>query len=332
MTRRALSCVTALAIVVVALAWCGLSRAEGEARLVIDNPVHDFGDVNQGVFVRHVFPFRNAGEGDVRIGGVRAPCGCTAAVASGAIAVSFDTARFQGQKTKTVFVSTTDPMHPVWELTLTGHVMPRVAADPPVLYLGRIRPGAGATGEIHVLSTSGESIEVADAAVENPVLDVAVVQFSNGDKAARRVLVRVPPGMLSGRFNDRLRITMTSPEPLQLDVPIFGNVEGDLLVEPPQVMFGSAVGGPEGTRELRVHNSGLEPISISQVRVPDFPLDYSVSTIHVGYEYRVVLRLTHPTAGLKQRGDLHIYTTHPEEPELIVPLYAMMQRRGDAQP
>ena len=319
-------------MVVVALAWCGLSRAEGEARLFIDNPVHDFGDVNQGVFVRHIFPFRNAEGGGVRIGGVRAPCGCTAAVASGEISVSFDTARFQGQKTKTVFISTNDPAHPVWELTLTGHVTPKVAADPPVLYLGRIRPGAGAGGEIQVLSTSGESIEVANAAVENPVLDVAVVQPSNGDKAARRVLVRVPPGMPFGRFNDRLRITMTSPGPLELDVPIFGNVEGDLLVEPPQVMFGSRVGGPGGTRELRVHNSGLEPISISEVRVPDFPLDYSVSTIHVGYEYRVVLRLTHPTAGLKQRGDLHIYTTHPEEQELIVPLYAMMQRSGNAQP
>jgi hypothetical protein len=325
--------VTALAIVVVALAWCGISRGEeGEARLVIESPVHDFGDVNQGVFVRHVFPFRNAGGGDVRIGSVRAPCGCTAAVTSGAIAVSLDTGRFQGQKTKTVFVSTSDETHPVWDLTLTGYVTPKVAADPPVIYLGRIRPGAGATGEVHVLSTSGGSIEVADAAVENPLLDVSVEQLSDGDKAARRVLVRVPPGMPSGRFNDRLRITITSPEPLKLDVPIFGNVEGDLLVEPHQVMFGSRVGGPKSTRELRVHNSGLEPISISEVRVPDFPLDYSVSAIHVGYEYRVVLRLIHPTAGFKQHGDLHIYTTHPEEPELIVPLYAMMQRRGHARP
>jgi hypothetical protein len=172
----------------------------------------------------------------------------------GAIEVSLDTASFQGRKTKTVLVSTNDEEHPVGEFTLTGHVTPRVVADPPVLYLGRIRPGAGATGEIRILSMSGEPIEVASAAAENLALEVAVEGPSSAGNREHRVIVRVPPETLSGRFSGTLRIKTTKPEPLELDVPVLGSVEGDRLVQPSQVMFGSKMSGRSGGRALHVRN------------------------------------------------------------------------------
>jgi hypothetical protein len=321
------------------LAWCGVGRAGGEADLVLDSAIHDFGPVEQGVFVRHVFRFRNAGDGDLKIEDIRTPCGCTAALSSektvvpgaeGAIGVSLDTAPFTGQKTKTVAVSTNDPARPVSELTVRVNVIPKLIADPPVLYFGKIRPGAGASARVRILSTSGEAIKINHAATVNPALEVSAEPPSGRGEAGRVLVVRVPPEMLCGRFNDTLRITTAGPESTELDVPVFGSVEGDLLVWPNQVMFGSAVGGRSGTRELRVSNSGPRPISISGLRVPDFPLDYAVSTVDAGYEYRIVLRLKHPGFGLRWQNAVHIYTTHPEEPELIVPLYAMMDRRGEA--
>jgi len=333
--------VAALGIVALAIAWCGMAGAGGDARLVIEGAVHDFGVVRQGAFVHHDFWFRNAGEGDLRLGGVRAPCGCIVTAGAGAVVppggegaveVSFDTARFQGRKAKTVLVSTNDPAHPVRELTLTGNVVPEVIVDPPLLYVGRIRPGAGATGEIRILSATGGSLEVVDAATDNPAFEAAVEPPADGGGGGSRVVIRVPPEMPYGRFSDTVRITARSPNSQQLEVPIFGSVEGDLLVEPPQVNFGSPARGRPVARELRVLNSGSGPISISGVRMADLPLDYTVNTVRAGYEYRIVLRLKRPASGFGRHGGLHIYTTHPEEQDLVVPLYATLNRRAYARP
>ena len=66
--------------------------------------------------------------------------------------------------------------------------------------------------------------------------------------------------------------------------------------------------------------------------MPDFPPHCAVRTVQAGYEYRIVLRPMHAKAGLKRSGALLVYATHDKEPELVVPLYAMKQRRGNPRP
>jgi hypothetical protein len=46
------------------------------------NKVHEFGDVNEGAPVTHLYRFRNTGKGVLKISDVHASCGCTAAVAT----------------------------------------------------------------------------------------------------------------------------------------------------------------------------------------------------------------------------------------------------------
>ncbi len=118
-------------------------------------------------------------------------------------------------------------------------------------------------------------------------------------------------------------------------VPLLGTVEGDLVVLPSQVTLQRAAPRPRrATRggkdtELLVRNLGVVPVAISGVRVPDFPLDYAVRTIRAGFEYRITLRL--PSAGPldnERHGLLRIYTTHPEESELVVPVYTIGPSSG----
>jgi hypothetical protein len=307
--------------------------ADGAGRLVIDNPTHDFGAVEQGALVRHVFRFRNAGTEALRAGGVDTPCGCTAAVISdgvvppggeGTVEVLFDTGGFRGRKTKTVSFSTNDPTQPAAALTLTGEVTAEVVVDPPMLYLGRLHPAQDTTGEIRILSTTGRSIDVASAVADNPAFDLAAEPFSEAGSAGWRVVVRVGPGMPRGTFSERVRITTTNPRYADLSVPVFGSVEGDLLVLPPRITFGPVAQGGRSTRALSIRNLGVEPFAISGVRAPDFSLDsYTVHTVIAGYEYRIILRLKEGVPARHGPGALYIYTTHPEESEVVVPLYAL---------
>ena len=131
MTRRDAALCGAFLAIALLLAAAPRAVASPGARLVVAEPVHEFGAVVQGTLVQHSFALQNQGAGDLHIDGVVAPCGCTVAVLSdhtvppgGAaeLHVTFDTARFGGRKTKKVSVSTDDPDQPVVELTLTGEV------------------------------------------------------------------------------------------------------------------------------------------------------------------------------------------------------------------
>lgn len=322
-------------VLVALLVWVAMpiGVATVAARLVVDTPTYDFGTVEQGELVQHRFVLANDGGEDLHIKAINAPCGCTAAVAStltlppGGTAdlnVTFDTTRFVGRKTKTVSVDTVDADGPAVELTLSGKVRPQVVVDPPVLYLGRIRPGTEAIGGVRILSTSGTPVRVLDAQADNPVLHVAVESLSSAGPAGQQVVVRLAPEARRGRFSDTLRVSTSHPGASRLEVPIFGSVEGDLMVSPPHVTFKAPPVGRLATRDLHIENTGSRPIWISGVRVAELAMDYAVRTVRAGYEYQIQLRLRHVPVSSSAHGSLVIYTTHPEEPELVVPLYAMV--------
>ncbi|MFQ5647126.1 MAG: DUF1573 domain-containing protein [bacterium] len=90
---------------------------------------YDFGKIDQGKIVTHVFKFQNKGKGTLVIDKVKTSCGCTAALLSaktlkpgenGEIKATFNSGRFRGAIKKTVYVHSNDPREPVVQLRLSG--------------------------------------------------------------------------------------------------------------------------------------------------------------------------------------------------------------------
>jgi len=294
--------------------------------------VHEFGSVDQGTIVRHTFQFLNAGGDPLEIGRVVTPCGCTAAVVpqaiippgeEGSVEVTFDTTGFRGRKAKSVLLPTNDPLQSMYPFVLAGDVVARVVVDPPVLYLGRIHPATGATGEVRVISTTGDALRLAELVVDNSVIRATVEPLPEVGQAGRRIVVGINGELPRGRFNGVLRIPVEAPQHVSIEVPVVGNVEGDLLVQPSYVTIGTKRAGLRDRQRLRIRNLGTEPVEISGVSARDLPLEYAVRIVRPGFEYQITFRLTDGGAPIEQsQGAVHIYTTHPEEPEVVVPVYA----------
>ncbi len=79
---------------------------------------HDFGTINQGEKVSHVFKFTNTGKSDLIISEAKGTCGCTVPDypktpvkpgASGEIKVSFDSAGKSGMQQKSVNITANTP-------------------------------------------------------------------------------------------------------------------------------------------------------------------------------------------------------------------------------
>src|SRR5208282_2260364 len=142
------------------------------------DPVYDFGSVTNGVPVVHTFKIRNAGTGNLIIGGVNTSCGCTAAkptkstLAPGEeteIKVTFDTRFDKGPATRTITVLNNDPKDPQAELTMKGDVKVQVAATPSEVAFGNIKHGTETTRQVLITDlVDGKPLKISKVSKTNP--------------------------------------------------------------------------------------------------------------------------------------------------------------------
>ena len=322
-----------LALVVAA----GLGAAEeGRPRIALDEPVFDFGTVDRGARVDHTFRVPNRGGATLRIDHVKSSCGCTVAVLSerevppggeARVAVSLDTARLAGRTTKTVNVYTNDPEAPVVGLSLAGQVVADLVLAPQPLYLGHIRRGEATRREVIVTpGRPGERYAVERVEPTSPHVHARLEPRPDGP--GQRLLVEIDRDMALGHFNEQLTLHTTSPREPVLTLPVFGSVEGDVVVLPPQVTFGVLRGGAAPERDLYIRNRGARPLTVTSVTVPDDVVTYTLAAVQEGQEYRLTLRLRDGLKPGKVESRVEIFTDHPDEKRLVIPLYAIVRAGG----
>lgn len=99
-------------------------------KLVIESLEHSFGKIAPGTPLTYTFKVRNEGDAELEIKNVSPSCGCTAAnfdklVAmgkEGGITLKIEnTAGYQGEIVKTATVTTNDPAHQAFTLTLRAN-------------------------------------------------------------------------------------------------------------------------------------------------------------------------------------------------------------------
>lgn len=110
----------------------GASLRRSPPALTLSETVHDFGEIERGTIVEHIFVIRNSGGDTLKISSTRASCGCTAAVVDeksippggeSRLKVTFNSNnKGAGHITKTVTItSNTDP--PTTVVTIEGTIV-----------------------------------------------------------------------------------------------------------------------------------------------------------------------------------------------------------------
>ena len=103
----------------------------GEPKIKFDTLEHQFGTIQQGSQVRHVFKFVNNGSAPLVISNVKTPCSCTAPSfskepvqpgESGEVVLQFNSTGKSGQFVKTVTVHYNSDQSPEY-ITIKGNVV-----------------------------------------------------------------------------------------------------------------------------------------------------------------------------------------------------------------
>ena len=125
-------------VFVVALTLIVASAAMAEGKIMVPDPIKDFGTVAKGETLEWNFSVKNTGSDDLEILKVQPACGCTVADfdsvirpgATGNVKAVVNTEAFNGPISKTVTITTTDPTTPTTMVTIKAVVQPFVEAWP----------------------------------------------------------------------------------------------------------------------------------------------------------------------------------------------------------
>jgi len=230
--QRTVSTALSLALLLIFLSLPGIARGAGP-KLTIDRHDFDFGQVYQGEKVSHTFRFSNLGDEPLHIEKVRTSCGCTAALLSemeippgegGEIETTFDSGRFRGPVTKTVYLYSSDPVQPVAQFHLRGTVQPEIEQSPERIDLGVMTPEVEKVARVELINRGHEEITLSSLEVTAEELraELAETVLAPGQKG--QIVVRVQPRAGTSRLNGYVIVQTSSTVTPQLRIPVHGTV------------------------------------------------------------------------------------------------------------
>ena len=220
-----------LAAVLLVLVTALVASAAPDMKLT--NTQFDFGEVYQGEKVLHAFEFVNAGQDPLVIDRVRSSCGCTAVLLSdqdlapgetGQIQATFDSTRFRGAVSKTIYLYSNDPAQPVRQLKIKGRVLEIVDIEPAQVNFGTV-PGDQTLVSQVVLRNQGEkpltfgqpSTTAAELQAEMPQTILA-----RGEEVTLKLMLSPKPGTI--RFSGYILVPVDGVPKDQLRIPVYASL------------------------------------------------------------------------------------------------------------
>lgn len=208
------------------------AAAAGEGpRIRFAQELFDFGTVEQGQKVVHVFEFTNAGNVPLEISDVTTSCGCTATMLSsrrlapgekGQVRAEFDSEKYRDKVQIWLHLFTNDPRRRQATILLQGNVAQFLRVDPQELDLGVVGEGQQVRGSIRVeAARPGEAFRILGIESSSDAVALGPVQEDFAHPGAAYTIPvslrgRPPYGMLW----DSVRLRTDHPERPTLEVKV----------------------------------------------------------------------------------------------------------------
>ena len=235
------------------------------SRLVIDEPMYDFGQVDAGKapHLRHEFHLKNPTNIPIRIVNQFATCGCTSVhlerttVGPGdsvSVPVSVDWAGRNGGQAAQVTLTTDEVPAAAVAIRLTGRVENPVAVWPMELAFGAVDPGLTEPQFFNVsFSSPGKAIRILDIHATAPSVEVSRVTPIGGalDGSSGQFAVRVRVPRAAGTHRDAVSI-LTTHAATPIFVIISSRSMGAISAIPPSIVLDMRHGGDNAAATVRV--------------------------------------------------------------------------------
>jgi hypothetical protein len=201
--------------------------------LQVTTPTFDFGEIYQGDKAPHVFEFTNQGEDPLVIDRVRSSCGCTAVLVSeknippggkGELRANFDSARFRGAISKTIYLYSNDPVRPTMQFHIKGNVVEIVTVEPKQINFGRVDAEKPITTKVVLRNQGKDTLTLGKphATAVELVAKMPEGDFASGDEVTIELKLTPKPGQQ--RFSGYVLVPVEGVPKNELRIPVYAMI------------------------------------------------------------------------------------------------------------
>jgi len=212
---------------------------------------YDFDTMERGARAEHVFVFKNAGEGTLRLAKGESTCTCTVGELDKKLVPPGESTEVKlewiasGESRhfrQTVTILTNDPLRPRINLSVHGAVTQKIRLDPKILVFTGVSAGETQTDHVDVFNYKEANFKI----VEEPKLvnqdtanhfDVQIGPIPPREleqepyvKSGVRVSVTIQGGLPIGPIHQTIRMRTNAPEAPILDIHVGGKIGSDVSI------------------------------------------------------------------------------------------------------
>ncbi len=298
-------------------------------RLYAPVVVHDFGTVRQGEVARYDFKIVNNGDAVLEIKDVKPSCGCTTAAEwtrqikageSGLIPIKVETAQFSGNVTKTITVTSNDPVQPQAVLEIKAAIWtPVQISNPVIIFPALTDPAQVLTRSVTISNQVDGQLQISDLHSDKPDFKPELKEVVPGREFELSVTT-VPP-LADGTHTARISMKSSNPKMPDLSVQAVATVLPPVQVAPTEIILPSAkLASPEKRYVVVLNHRGAD-LQVSEVKINVEGVE--LSTIATPDKKQITITLTFPV-GFQPEGSVRRFvsgkTNHPGLPTFEVPI------------
>lgn len=277
--KRLICCLMACAISAVSLAE---EAPVSGPRISCDEPVFDFGTVDNRTTVEHTFILKNTGDTTLEIQNVRAACGCTVADINPKEVLpggeSRLTARLNlqgrsGPQSKSITITSNDPQNNQYVVTMNGTASQSLQMSTDRVMFGELRPGQEATQDIDIQTLAGTTMNIQGIETDNEHVSVEQEKLESGQT---RLKVKMRGPLQPGNHNSMVRVKTDLAERPLIEIPVFASVIGEIIHAPQEIVLPADTAGTPLTRYVVLRSGAAGKFEISNIELPDPAMKSSI--------------------------------------------------------
>lgn len=308
---------------------------------------YDTGEIWEGDPASHTFTFTNTGNAVLIIKKVKTSCGCTAAVLSskeiepgktGEIKATFNTRRYLGKQSKSVYVSSNDPRHPTVQLRLQAVVKSAASFSPRNLQFGQVTRGEEPTKIIQLIPDAGE-VPVTELTTKPEFFKARIVDDTETEageseekvestaKQPVKIEVSISPDAPIGRHNGNLTVKIDHPRVTSLSARLFVLIEGPVRFSPRMLFFDENAQKNRSLKKVRLEEKTGRNLKILSIEssVPQFQAE--LVTLRDGREFDIEIRMSPDTEPGRYQGEIVVKTDCPGQEEIKIPVRSNVKKK-----
>lgn len=203
-------------------------------KLQLQEKSYDFGEIQEGKIVTHIFVFKNIGDEPLVINRVRTTCGCTAALLSqkqlnpgeqGELEVKFNTRGYEGRLSRYIYLETNDPQNSTAKITIQATIKvpprPRIDVDHFSFDLGLFLQEEPLSFPVKIRNRGEKVLEVSIAYKEATAWlnSSKITSLKLKPKQEKEIMIKLPPRNRPGLIREY--VVLRSNDPIRRNLSLY---------------------------------------------------------------------------------------------------------------